>query len=267
MIDLDKMYERYIKQWFRENAHKYETEEDIENVLSNVYSEWIELPLPELDGKSVAQYLCSKNPDELIEMLLNFAKEKSEPALPVLEKISKTPECAGGLINVIERNYTFKQKYYAVTLINQMNVKPPLEIYLDWLNNSELDFDFCETIVEILIDYADEAARIIYEKLDGADFETKITYAEILCAAKKDDKTFNLLTELFNTRRDIPLTANYLGKYGDERAAEILYGALDNCNYYEYAEVKNAIERLGGIVEDERDFSSDPYYKQIKNIE
>ena len=45
----------------------------------------------------------------------------------------------------------------------------------------------------------------------------------------------------------------------------MLYRALDNCNYAEYIEIKNAIERLGGIVDDARDFSDDPTYILIKS--
>ena len=72
---------------------------------------------------------------------------------------------------------------------------------------------------------------------------------------------------MFKNGNNVPLYAGFIGKYGDERAMTYLYPALDNCNYVDFTEIRNAIEQLGGTVDDEyRDFSSDPYYKALKNL-
>lgn len=113
---------------------------------------------------------------------------------------------------------------------------------------------------------ADLAADLLFPLIDGADLTRKTLIAEILVNAPKDERTYKLLTELFLNGGNVPLYAGYLGKYGDERAAAMLYRALDDCNYLEYLEIKNAIERMGGIVDDDRDFSDDEYYKAIKHI-
>ena len=43
--------------------------------------------------------------------------------------------------------------------------------------------------------------------------------------------------------------------------------ALDDSNYLEFMEIRNAIEQLGGVVDDTyRDFTDDPYYKAIKHL-
>lgn len=265
MIDFDKMYEKYVKVWLKENLNKFQNEEEVENVLSDVYINWLNSPQNELNGLSVKEFFDLKNAEALIKMLIESSTGKSEPPMPLIEKISKSKDCTEGLIGIIRGKYSAKQKFYAVNLLSQIGAKPPVEIYIDWISNPKTDFDLTELVIEELYDYADDAAQLIYPKLPNADFETKICYAEILSCAKKDERTYELLIELFNTKKDIPLTANFLGEYGDERAADALYKALKTCNYYEYCEIKNAVERLGGIVEDDRDFSSDPYYKTIKN--
>ena len=91
--------------------------------------------------------------------------------------------------------------------------------------------------------------------------------AEVLVNAKRDDRTLRLLEELFAQGDNVPFYAGLMGKYGDERASAMLYRALDTCNYMEYVEIKNAIERMGGVVEDSRDFTDDPYYRAMKSIE
>ena len=91
--------------------------------------------------------------------------------------------------------------------------------------------------------------------------------AEILVGAEKDERTYALLEDLFKNGNNVSLYAGFIGKYGDERAMEYLYKALDDCNYADFIEIRSAIEDLGGTVDDEfRDFSSDPYYKALKNI-
>lgn len=121
--------------------------------------------------------------------------------------------------------------------------------------------------VEILSECADKVKDKLIAGINGADFDTKTLIAEVLIRASKDEKTFALLKELFESGKNTALFAGYLGKYGDERAAAMLYKALDKCNYLEFTEIRNAIEVLGGVVDDEyRDFTDDEYYKAIKNL-
>ena len=45
----------------------------------------------------------------------------------------------------------------------------------------------------------------------------------------------------------------------------MLYRALDTASYADYIEIRNAIESLGGVVDDQlRDFTDDEEYKAIK---
>ena len=37
-------------------------------------------------------------------------------------------------------------------------------------------------------------------------------------------------------------------------------------NYLDYIEIVNAIEALGGEVDDSRDFSGDPYYESLRTV-
>ena len=63
--------------------------------------------------------------------------------------------------------------------------------------------------------------------------------------------------------------ARLLGRYGDARAIEPLKALLDltDIGYYEYMEVRNAVEALGGEVENEREFYGDPDYEYLRELE
>lgn len=169
------------------------------------------------------------------------------------------------LTDLIAGDCGCRLKMTAMNLLNDRGVYP-FDIYAGWIRDGSEEEDVTELAVELMAERADLAADLLFPLIDGADLTRKTLIAEILVNAPKDERTYKLLTELFLNGGNVPLYAGYLGKYGDERAAAMLYRALDDCNYLEYLEIKNAIERMGGIVDDDRDFSDDEYYKAIKHI-
>jgi len=72
-----------------------------------------------------------------------------------------------------------------------------------------------------------------------------------------------LLKELFLSKSNYQLYANYLGQYGDERAIDILLEAAKTCDYISFLEIRNAVEQLGGEFDIERDFSQDKDFKKL----
>ena len=61
------------------------------------------------------------------------------------------------------------------------------------------------------------------------------------------------------------MRASYLASYGDSRALPVLLERIagEDINFLEFRELKYAIEALGGEYNEERDFSSDPYYLEF----
>ncbi len=267
MIDFDKMFERYLTQWYAKHASDFENIEEMEEKMQDVFEMWSKTPLKELNNQSPAGYFESiSSADTLIKMLIESSAGEMSPSMLLTERISAVKECAEGLKEIISGNFSVNLKMTAVNLLNDTGAAQPFEIYAGWITAEEIDESLKELAVEMLSDNADAAAPFLFPQINSAKLNEKINIAEVLCNAKRDERTFMLLKELFESKINTPLVAGYLGKYGDERAAGLLYPALSDCNYFEYIEIKNAIERLGGIVEDERDFTDDPYYKAIKGV-
>ena len=65
------------------------------------------------------------------------------------------------------------------------------------------------------------------------------------------------------------LFRSLLGRYGDARAVEPLKTLLSmsDITYFEYMELRNAVEALGGEIEQEREFYGDPDYEYLRNLE
>ena len=97
--------------------------------------------------------------------------------------------------------------------------------------------------------------------------EVKAYLTQILSYTQKDDRVFDILVAEFAKNQDnIPLYAGYLAKFGDERALPFLLTAIENekINYFDFEELRFAIEALGGTYDKKRDFTSDKIYKKIK---
>ena len=55
----------------------------------------------------------------------------------------------------------------------------------------------------------------------------------------------------------------------DDRAVEPLKAliSMSDITYFEYMELRNAVEALGGEIEQEREFYGDPDYEYLRNLE
>ncbi|MDR2202147.1 MAG: hypothetical protein LBP26_05230 [Clostridiales bacterium] len=267
MIDFDKLFEDYLVSWYAEHESAFNSVDEMEELVPQIYEEWAASPCPQIGGIAPRAFFDNiASPAELIDILIGTSTGDQNPCSLLMDRIAAVPECAAGLYAVIDGEYSPKQKLIAINLLRETDAPAPLETFVKWLPLAGIDGGLKELAVEILAENADAVSGLLFPLLEGADEALKADLAEILVNAKKDDRTFALLTDLFASGYNPPLCAGYLGKYGDERCAPLLYKALDDCGYLEYIEIKNAIERLGGVVDDTRDFSSDEYYAAIKNL-
>ncbi len=78
-----------------------------------------------------------------------------------------------------------------------------------------------------------------------------------------------MLDMLKNRPEQRAFAARLLGRYGDARAMEPLKAliSMSDITYYEYMELRNAVEALGGEIEHEREFYGDPDYEYLRNLE
>lgn len=266
MIDFDLMFEQYLIAFYKENSEIYRIE-DMEDMLPDVYEKWATSSSEQLGGIAPRMFFENiTSASELIDILIGTSSDKQNPCSLLLDRIAEIKECGEGLTKIIIGNFSVKQKMIAINLMKEIDATHPLKEYINWLKDNEEHKSLKELAIEILCENANDSKENIFEVLEGSsDDVLKLTALEILIRADKDERTFNLLMEMFEKGVDRAVTAVYIGKYGDERSVATLYKALDTCNYMEYIEIKNAIERMGGIVEDTRDFSDDLYFDKIKN--
>ncbi len=130
--------------------------------------------------------------------------------------------------------------------------------------SSTVDGELRELAAEVLSADPSDFVEDILSAVKGADATGRALAADILVNVPDDERIFGLLRGLFAEGDNIPLYASYLGKYGNPAAVDVLTGALETANYMEFLEIGSAIERLGGTVDFDKDWSDDYYYCALK---
>ena len=267
MIDFDKKFQNYFEKWVENNAGKY-TYDEMEDMIPAVYADWLSAPDADLDGKSVNDYVESLSEEELMDEFLSAFDEGVDPASVILDKIELVPSMANKLAEIVNGEYSDAQKIHSANMIREMDELGTIShTMVKWLFQEQSD-DLKDVAVELLSEIAESVKDDLLELISREDDEKiKALTVEILVNATPDDRTYQLLCDLFEKGSNKALYAGYFAKYGDERAVALLYKALDDCNYVEFTEIRNAIETLGGVVDDDyRDFSDDEDYQVLKNL-
>lgn len=265
MFDFDKNFEAFALSWYEEHREEIEDEEAFERQMPALYEQWASAPIKELGGVTPKSYFAKETPFSLVEKMAACAKDGEPPSI-LLDAIAECGACAEPLGLLVASSACDHARLIASNLLTEMGGAQPLDAYVKLLTDKAADEGLVERAVEVLCDYAEDVRERLYAVLPSCDLAQKGMVAEILVNAARDDRTYKLLEELFAAGDNVPYYAGLIGKYGDERASGMLYRALDTCDYAEYLEIKNAIERMGGVVEIDRDFSEDPTFLAVKNL-
>ncbi|MDE6029739.1 MAG: hypothetical protein K2F90_05435 [Clostridiales bacterium] len=264
-IDFDKLFENYADKYYGAHESEYESPDDFARDLDKIYHEWATSPQDVIGGISPSEFFNRIPTAELIDILKGSCVGDNNPNSLLFDRIATEPELLPDLVALAKTATDEKLLLVLLSLINELGGADD-EFYLDMI---ERDIDACviEECIEALCDRAESVKEELLNRAQNTDDVGKIeSYAEPLtfCEAG-DDRILALLRTLLATDPNVAYVAALIGRYGDERACTDLYKLLDDCNYAEFLEIRNAIETLGGTVDNHyRDFSSDPLYQAIK---
>lgn len=150
-----------------------------------------------------------------------------------------------------------------------MKTKKQMLEMLDILTDESKDYSVRLEAYEFLLEDCEEAVDEMLEKLYVSDGETGKMLIEILSEYKGNPAIYMGLVSYLYKGEDVALFARLLGRYGDERAIDVLksFAQEYELNYNEYMEVRNAVEELGDYFEDDKDYSDDPFYRYLKGLD
>lgn len=266
IIDVDKLFDKYISDYVYSNIGKVKPEE-IENQIPLLYEKFGDANIKELDGLTPNTYYASFSDSDKIECLKAHLDNKVSVSDFLCEALEKSPDSDIVIKKELEKDL---DEEYTLYLMNVLSAKgtAPIDRYLEFVT---LDYSpaIREFATEVLCGFANDIKEKVLLLYRTASDSAKSCLAEILSrTTERDDRVFDILIEGFvKNRKEIPLYASYIARYGDEHALPFLNTALsdEKLSYADFEEIRFAIEALGGECEKARDFSSDKTYKKIKS--
>ncbi len=265
IVDIDLLFEKYVRKFITENAGKF-TEEEWEDKVPELYAEFGDTPLKELDGKSPVGYYSVLSAEQLCSLLESHI-EQEIPVSDYLCSALENGDTEDGLMKFLSPDTDEELMSYAVNILRDKSCFRALPIYLKYVVDPKTDDNMRELMGEILIDNAKEITGELIKA--SKTCKAGMPYiVEALANCERQDDIYNILKEQFAKTQDVSAFAHYFVKYGDERAIDLLKQKIADktIKYAVYVELKYAIEALGGEYEDDRDFSSDKTYRKIKNM-
>ncbi len=261
LIDFDAIFDEKLSEYMQQNAGKY-SEKQWENLIPKLYRQFGDITIPSV-GNTPKGYYAAMTDEELADSLRRHVEE-GVPVSDFLCRELETRDCPDALIELLGGEDE-ELLLFAVNLAGANTRAFPA--YFKILQTSG-DGELKDAVTEQLkagADAAKDRALRLYQ--EGTEQDLML---EILSRCKeRDDRVYELLLNAFQTSGEIPMHASYLAAYGDVRALPVLLEVIDrdDINYLEFQELKFAIEALGGEYTRERDFTSDPYYREIHGME
>ena len=266
IFDMDELFDKYISDFVYKNIGKIKPEE-IEDQIPVLYEKFGNEKLKELDEKTPNQYYVEYSAEELLECLKGHL-EKQVPVSDFLcEAIQNNKANEDVLLKELNQDSSEELTLYLMNMLDAMGSKKGAKRYLEFVL-WDYSLPIKELATELLCNFADEVKEEILFHFKDSSTEIKSYLTQILSNSSKDDRIFDLLiAEFAKNQKDIPIYAGYLARYGDERALPFLMQSIesDKINYFDFEELRFAIEALGGEYNKKRDFSSDRIYKKIQS--
>lgn len=264
-IDFDKLFENYAERYYNEHESEYESPEDFAKDLDDVYHIWATSPQDVLGGISPSDFFNRIPSDELVDILKSACTGDNNPSSLLFDRIATEPVVLPDLVKLAKKSKDEKLLVVVLRLISELGGAAD-SFYLDMIERN-IDPAVKELCIEELCDRAEDVKDELLARAKATDDVGMIEmYLEPLTYCEEgDDDILGLLRTMLKVDSNVAYIAALIGRYGDERAAADLYKLLDTCNYAEFLEIRNAIEELGGTVDDNyRDFSDDPTYAVLK---
>ena len=271
-IDLEHLFHHYVA----DHLHKAgKLDEDAAGEMAEkLYAEWADAPCAALDGCSPRAWFARLDtPEALVEALTAYARADMEPPELLLDRFFDVGAVCAAPLEALARDggESAALRAQALDLLNGLDEARAVRVATDAVLAAQESDAFCELAAEILAGRVDaDIADRLLDGYDAAPDFARTLILEALCNFPGDARVYERMLEMLKNRPEQRAdAARLLGRYGDARAIEPLKALLDltDIGYYEYMEVRNAVEALGGEVENEREFYGDPDYEYLRELE
>jgi len=278
MIDFEKEFQTYLHEWMKKSDVVDASE--IDDMVPVLYEKWLTTPSEAfLSIKPVDFFKPIEDPTKLMEILGKYIFSDISVPGPLLNEIGKHEEEIYPLLLKSIESYNIDDQgmekfiIYCIELIDEMDKNHPLDDYIRIIKKANSSSNIIEVLVEIL--RAEIFDLSVHTKIKNAYVNTafefsKDCFLDLLSELPFDDGAYDFILECFETEvAKSGLYAHMLAKIGNDACLDTLTKRIKDpqLNYFNYLQVKEALEELGGVCDIARDFEGDPYFDKISTLE
>ena len=273
-VNLDKEFRMYLQKWMKANQKKYPTYDAMEEAMPQVYDGFLETPMALLGGVSPRDY-CGAMADApaLVRYMEDYIKQRVPVPDIMLERIAELgPQAEEALMKLLLKERAPKEaRLLTIDLLRRIDSIKPMDLYVAWQTvRGEGEDEMADLALEALDAMGENAVPAMRKAFDEATNEGREALLGLLSKYPCDDGLVRgALQMLLNREGRIAVLADYLGRMGSQEVLEPLkeLAGSDETGYLDYIELRNAIERLGGIAP-ERDWDeTDPEYTALRALQ
>ena len=270
IYDFDEKFFDYVRTWIA--MHPGMTEKQIEDSYNEMMLNWLNAPAQWLDGVRPGEYFQRySEPKELMKLIEEYDKRDIGLPEPLYSRIVGLGEvCAEALLRIAENSEKPESlRATAVGMLRDIGSDAPRQLYIDLVCKSHESSELSEMAAEILAAGNAQVIEELLTRYEKASDYAQTLILDICCNFPGDERIYNhLMDKLRNRPEQRALYASYIGKLGDARAIDTLKSmlTLTDLSYFDYIELRNAVEQLGGDAGEERTFYGDPDYEAMRNM-
>lgn len=253
-IDFDAMFDEYLQGYLSEVIGKMKPDL-IERKIPAKYIEWLTEPNEELDGLS---------PNDFVEKL----KSEGEFGNYLMSYVENGADISG----LIGENCTEKEAEYlikimkeypdyacpACAILKDTGSKIGDDYLVDLISSPDTDPALIDIAVEMLSDGTHQnVVDKMLSMIDDMDEVTQKNFVDVLYVYPGNDRIYSWIVKLFEREDEMrAIYCNYLGRYGNEEGIDVLLNYADThiMDYYEFMELRNAVEMLGGEMDKDKKY-------------
>ena len=263
LIDFDKQYMLFAAGKLR--GREEIKDDELTQALNDAMREWLSTKADYLGGKTPDEYFADMDARSVVNLLAEYCAAKMNVPEPLYGRISGDTACIP-MLKALTTDCAAcgAARATALRLLCDMNADGLAEICAAALLGDE---ESAETAAEWLKHAGYQIIDVLKGRYVQADSEGKAAILDVLACYPGMDATADMLIErLYNDRDRRAMYANMAGRLGDERLLEplIRLSQLTDMDYFDYKEIVNAIEMLGGDPGVEREFYGDPDYEALR---
>lgn len=270
IIDFDAKFFEYARKWVA--AHPGLTEKQIDESYNRMMEEWVSMPADWLDGAAPATYFDRfDTPQSLVKLAQGYSDAEVNLPEPLYSRIVGMGDACAPYLREIVADAGRKEalRAEAMGMLRDIGSTIADDVLLEMVCSAEEQNELSDLAADILSGREATIASQLLDRYAGAPEYAQTLILDVCCNFPGDERIYQYLIErLRNQPEQRALNASCLAKLGDERAVEPMKEMLRlfDLRYFDYIELRDAVEALGGDAGEERTFYGDPDYEALRML-